>query len=509
MVVVELMMQHWPWLSILIWCPILSAGVLLASQQPWPRIRLGSVLVAILSLVISLGLGYGFDAQTAAMQYSETYPWLPALGLYYGLGIDGIALALIILTCFITVVTILATWHNVQHQQRYYYPMFLILQGLTVGVFSATNAILFYLFWEATLIPMLLIIGIWGSDHRQYAAIKFFLYMFLGSLVMLAGFIYLGVVANSFTITDFYTWPLSWWVQSWLLLAWVLGFAVKIPMWPVHTWLPHAHTEAPTGGSVVLAAILLKMGAYGFIRFVLPIVPDAAMSFAPWLVAVSLIAVVYVAFVALVQRDIKRLIAYSSIAHMGLVTLGCFVMYLMYQQTDYIAGAVLGLEGAVVIMISHGLVSAALFIGVGYLYDRLHTRQIDDLGGVIQAMPVFSGLFLLFAMGNVGLPGTSGFVGEWMVILAAMQSHVGIACLAATILIIGAAYTLWMYQRVFLGEAKRAAIQALDDIVGLELWVLGLLAVVILAMGIYPAPVIDLIHSSVEQVLALSYTSKL
>ncbi|KAB7764525.1 MULTISPECIES: NADH-quinone oxidoreductase subunit M [Xanthomonas] len=500
-------MSNWPLLSILIWLPIIGGALVLALRDARAA-RWASLLVALLTFALSLPLLTGFDYASDALQFVETHAWIPAYDIGYNLGADGIAVALIVLTTLVTVLALIGAWTSIDKRVNQYVAAFLILEGVTVGIFSATDAMLFYVFFEAMLIPMFLIIGIWGGPRRIYAAVKFFLYTFLGSVLMLVGLIYLYLKGGSFQLADLYQLSLTSKEQTWLFFAFLIAFAVKVPMFPVHTWLPDAHVEAPTAGSVILAAIALKIGGYGFLRFNLPILPDASNEWAWLVIALSLIAVIYVGLVALVQDDMKKLIAYSSIAHMGFVTLGTFVAFALvgFGSTD---AARLGLQGAMVQMISHGFVSGAMFSCVGVLYDRMHTRRIADYGGVVNVMPWFATFAMLFFMANAGLPGTSGFVGEFMVIMASFQAHPLLAFGAATTLVITAAYTLWLYKRVFFGEVANAHVAELKDINGREALVLGVFALGVLALGLYPKPLTDLMEPSIAKLAAQIATSKL
>ena len=441
---------------------------------------------------------------------SSTSPsWIPSFDIHYNLGADGIAVALLLLNTLITVLTLAGAWGSVNKRVAQYVAAFLILEGLTNGIFAASDAVLFYVFFEAMLIPMFLIIGVWGGPHRIYASLKFFLYTFLGSVLMLVGLVYLYIKGGSFQLADLYAMPLTAKEQTWLFFAFLIAFAVKIPMFPVHTWLPDAHVEAPTAGSVILAAIALKIGGYGLLRFSLPIVPDAGHEWAMFVIVLSLIAVVYVGLVALVQDDMKKLIAYSSVSHMGFVTLGIFIAFSLVRDYGNLDGARLGLQGAMVQMISHGFISGAMFTCVGVLYDRMHTRMIKDYGGVINTMPWFGAFFILFGMANSGLPGTSGFVGEFMVILASFQQHPLIAFFAATTLVIGAAYTLWLVKRVILGDVANAHVAELKDVSLREALVLGGFAACVLALGVYPKPLTDLMEPSIAQLAMQLANSKL
>lgn len=496
-------------LNMLIWLPMLGGAIiLLAGRDEAPGV---SRWLALITVLITLGLCVplfqGFNLNTVDMQFVEDYVWIQSFGIRYTLGIDGLSLLLIVLTIFTNLVVILATWSSIKFRISQYMAAFLIMQGLLVGVFSAMDAIVFYIFWEATLIPMYLIIGIWGSDNRVYAAIKFFLYTFLGSVLMLASFLYLGYHAGTFNIETLYAVKIGMTAQTLIFIAFFLGFAIKIPMFPVHTWLPDAHTEAPAGGSVVLAAVLLKLGAYGFIRFALPIVPDACHHYAMVMIALSLIAIVYIGLVAIVQQDMKRLIAYSSISHMGFVTLGCFAIYAVADRSN-LQNAGLVLEGAIVVMISHAFISSGMFAGVGYIYDRMHTRQINDFGGIVNTMPVFASFMMLFAMANAGLPGTSGFVGEFMVILGSIKAGFWMAFWAAMTLIIGAVYTLWMYKRVIFGAVANKRVEKLKDLTWHETSAFVLLAFMVIAIGVYPQTLLTYVHQSVSHALTLAEKSK-
>ncbi|MCU0834461.1 MAG: NADH-quinone oxidoreductase subunit M [Chromatiaceae bacterium] len=504
------MSSAFPLLTLTIWLPIIGGVAVLASGDKAPAVSKWVALVfAVLTFVVSLGLWGGFDAASAEMQFVERAPWIPHFDVYYHLGIDGISLPLIVLTTFITIFVIIAGWEVITYKPSHYMAAFLIMEGIMVGVFSALDAILFYVFWEAMLIPMFLIIGVWGGPNRVYATIKFFLYTFFGSVFMLVALIYMSFQADSFGILDFHSLQLGLTEQVLIFIAFLLAFAVKVPMWPVHTWLPDAHVEAPTGGSVILAAIMLKIGGYGFLRFSLPITPDASSTLDWLIIAMSLIAVVYIGFVALVQQDMKKLIAYSSIAHMGFVTLGFFIAFMIFARSDVESGAVLGIQGGMVQMVSHGFISGALFLCVGVLYDRLHSRQIADYGGVINTMPVFGALLVFFAMANAGLPGTSGFVGEFMVILASFRADFWFAVLAATTLILGAAYTLWMVKRVVFGPVASEKVAGLKDANGRELFVLGSLALAVLILGIWPAPLVEVMEASIQHLVEHIAVSKL
>lgn len=492
-------MQSLPLLSLAIWLPIISGIVVLAvgnDRNPGVA-RALSLIGSLLSFLVTLPLISNFDANASSFQFVEKSSWIERFHINYFLGIDGISLWLVVLTALITVIVVIAGWEVITERVAQYMAAFLILSGLMIGVFSAQDGLLFYVFFEATLIPMYLIIGIWGGPNRVYAAFKFFLYTLLGSLLMLVALIYLYNATGSFTLTDWYAAKLPMNVQILLFVAFFMAFAVKVPMWPVHTWLPDAHVEAPTGGSVVLAAIMLKLGAYGFLRFSLPIAPDASHYLSGFMVALALIAIVYIGLVALVQTDMKKLVAYSSIAHMGFAILGFF----MFSE--------IGMQGAMVQMISHGFVSGAMFLCIGVLYDRMHSRNIADYGGVVNTMPKFAAFLMLFAMANSGLPATSGFVGEFLVILGAVKLNFWVGLLAATSLITGAAYSLWMYKRVIFGAIANDHVRELVDINKREFFMLAVLAALTLFMGIYPKPFTDLMHTSVVNLLAHVAQTKL
>ena len=499
-------------LSVLIWLPIIG-GILLivvgddgdAESSRASMMRYAAIAVSGATFLVSIVLYAGFDNAATGMQFVEKVPWVATLNVYYSLGVDGISTPLILLTTFITPLVVISAWDTIKLRPAQYFAAFLILEGLMIGVFAALDALLFYVFWEAMLIPMFLIIGIWGGERRVYATLKFFLYTFLGSVLMLVAFIYLYVVTGSFDLFGFMSVPLDMRVQKFIFVAFLLAFAVKVPMWPVHTWLPDAHVEAPTGGSVVLAAIMLKMGGYGFLRLSLPIVPDGSAYFSGLMIALSLIAIVYIGFVALMQTDMKKLIAYSSIAHMGFVTLGFFLVYWIVGDS----GAGLGMTGGMVQMISHGLISGAMFLCVGVLYDRVHSREIADYGGVANTMPVFAAMMVFFAMANAGLPGTSGFVGEFMVIIASFKANFWFAFLAASTLVLGAAYTLWMIKRVIYGEVANDNVATLKDLNSREFLVLAILVLSVLIIGLWPAPLVDMMNVTIEQLIEQVGRSKL
>ncbi len=504
----------------MIWLPILGGLLVLlvgrtsagrpASDGSGVRAdRLLALAISVLCFVLSLPLWSDFNAVTADMQFVERMPWIRSFNVEYYLGVDGFSMPLILLTTFLTPIVVLAGWDVIRTRTAEYFAAFLILEGLMIGVFAALDALLFYVFWEAMLIPMFIIIGVWGGERRIYATLKFFLYTFLGSVFMLIALIYMYLKSGSYSILVFHQLPLSQTEQTLIFLAFLAAFAVKVPMWPVHTWLPDAHVEAPTGGSVILAAVLLKMGGYGFIRFSLPITPDASGQLSALMIFLSLVAVVYIGFVALVQQDMKKLIAYSSIAHMGFVTLGFFIAWPILERTGTTSGIAMGLSGGMLQMISHGFISGALFLCVGVLYDRMHSRKIADYGGVVNTMPRFAAFMVLFALANAGLPGTSGFVGEFLVILATFKAGFWYAFLASMTLILGAAYTLWMVKRVVFGAVANPGVASLVDISGREMLILFLVACGVLWLGLWPAPLADVMSASVEHLVIQITQSKL
>jgi NADH-quinone oxidoreductase subunit M len=505
------MFSDLPLLSLVIWTPIIGGIVVLffSKDEQANSARWISLASSVLAFVLAIPLYTMFDTTTFHMQFVEMAPWITTFDVNYHLGVDGISMPLILLTAFTTVIVVIAGWEVIEYKTAQYMAAFLIMNGLMIGVFSSLDAILFYVFWEAMLIPMFLIIGVWGGPKRVYATIKFFLYTFLGSVFMLVALIYMYSQSGSFEILDFHGLRLSLNEQIYIFIAFLLAFAVKVPMFPVHTWLPDAHVEAPTGGSVILAAIMLKLGTYGFVRFSMPITPDASNSLDWLMIALSLIAVVYIAFVALAQKDMKKLIAYSSISHMGFVTLGFFIVYTIIENTGNAQGAALGINGALVQMISHGFVSGALFLCVGVMYDRMHSRQIADYGGVVNTMPVFAAFMVFFAMANAGLPGTSGFVGEFMVILSSFKANFWIAFAAATTLIFGAAYTLWMVKRVVFGDVVNEGVKKLTDINKREFFFLTVLAIAVLGMGLWPAPLLDVMNATVDHLVIQITQSKI
>ncbi len=494
------MIFGYPLLSVAIWLPIVFGLLVLATgnDRNAPLARKVALVGAVLGLLVTIPLYTGFDRMTSAMQFVEMKDWISHFNIHYHLGVDGISMLFVLLNSFFTLVVVIAGWQVIEKRVAQYMASFLIMSGLINGVFASLDAMLFYVFWEAMLIPMFLIIGVWGGPNRVYAALKFFLYTLLGSLLMLVAILYLYLHSGgSFEILDYHQLAIPMTAQILIFIAFFFAFAVKVPMFPVHTWLPDAHVEAPTGGSVVLAAIMLKVGAYGFIRFSMPIAPDASHALAPLMIALSLIAVVYIGLVALTQADMKKLVAYSSISHMGFVTLGLFIF------NAY------GMEGALLQMISHGFVAGALFLCIGVMYDRVHSRQIVDYGGVVNTMPVFAAFFMLFAMANSGLPGTSGFVGEFMVIMGAVKVNFWYAFAAASTLVFGAAYTLWMYKRVVFGAVANDHVKHLHDIGTREILVMSMLAISVLVMGLYPLPLSEIMHASVNDLLVHLARSKI
>ncbi|MCF6253854.1 MAG: NADH-quinone oxidoreductase subunit M [Thiomicrorhabdus sp.] len=504
------MLTGFPILSTLIWLPIVGGLLVLFAGRNNPTLAKWLSLFTVgLTFILSIPLWTEFDITTASMQFVENVPWIPMFNVNYHLGIDGLSMPLILLTTFTQVLVIVSAWDVIKERVEQYMGAFLIMGGIMVGVFAALDSILFYVFWEALLIPMFIVIGKWGGPKRVYATLKFFLYTFLGSVFMLVAFIYMYSESGSFSILDFQGMHLGMTAQIFIFLAFLAAFAVKIPMFPVHTWLPDAHVEAPTAGSIVLAAIMLKMGGYGFVRFSLPITPDASMTLDWLVIGLSLIAIVYIGIVALAQSDMKKLVAYSSISHMGFVTLGMFVVYDIIDSTGSMQGAQLGMEGAMVQMISHGFISGAMFLAIGVLYDRMHTREISAYSGVVNKMPWFTMFAVLFAMANVGLPGTSGFVGEFMVILSAFKANIWYGTLAALTLIIGAAYTLWMVKRVFFGPVTNENVEKLQDLNKREFALMATLAIFIIGLGVFPSPLIEVMNTSVANLLVQATTSKL
>lgn len=502
------MFEHFPILTVLIWLPLVGAFVVLCTggdkHANWARAI--AVIIAVSNVLLCIPLYLAFDASQYSMQFVENHLWIPAYQIHYALGVDGISLVMVMLTNFTGLLVVIAGCHSINKRVSQYMAAFLTMQGMIVGVFCALDAILFYVFWEGMLIPMYLSIGMWGSANRSYASIKFFLFTFLGSILMLVALIYLYNQTGSFMIQDFYGLPLSLHVQTWIFLALLLAFAVKVPMWPVHTWLPDAHTEAPAGGSVVLAALMLKLGIYGFLRLSMPITPLACEKFAWMMIILSLIAIVYIGLIALVQKDVKKLIAYSSIAHMGFATLGCFMVYNIVQEMHAMQDAYMSLEGAVIQMVAHAFGSGAMFLGVGLLAERLssHSRLIKDYGGVAQSMPIFAAFFMLFAMSNVGLPGTAGFVGELMIVLSAFQAHFWVAAVASLTLVLSASYTLWMYKRIFFGPIQNPEIATFKDVTWTEVINYTLLTIGVFVVGLYPQPIIELLRVTVGHLLVQS-----
>ncbi len=504
------MLANWPLLSLLVWLPMLSGVlVLLFSGRSSQMARWLSLIASLAIFLLSLPLAFDFDVAQSAMQFVERYPWVPSFHVEYFLGVDGISMPLVLLTTFTTVLVVLAGWDVIEEKTAQYMAAFLIMEGMMIGTFAALDAIQFYFFFEGMLIPMYLVIGIWGGPRRVYATMKFFLYTFFGSVFMLIALIYMYFQADSFSILDFHKLPLNMTEQILIFLAFLIAFAVKIPMWPVHTWLPDAHVEAPTGGSVILAAIMLKMGGYGLLRFSLPITPDASQVLDAFMIFLSLVAIVYIGFVALVQSDMKKLVAYSSISHMGFVTLGMFVVFMIMANPVGDGGASLALEGTMIQMVSHGFISAAMFLAIGVMYDRLHSREISSYGGVVHSMPIFAGFFVLFAMANVGLPGTSGFVGEFMVILASYKANFWIALTAALSLIIGAAYTLWMVKRVIFGEVRHAEVSKMPDLNAREMVIMFSLAFFVILLGVWPDPLANVMHATIDNLVQHIAQSKL
>jgi NADH-quinone oxidoreductase subunit M len=500
-----------PLLSLIIWVPIIGGIICMfaGDDRKATRARCIALLTAFINLLLCVPLYLGFDKSTSNMQFVENIDWIAKFGVHYQLGVDGISVLMVILSTITTFLVVIASWRPIKKNVAQYMAAFLIMQGMMVGVFESLDAILFYVFWEGMLIPMYLCIGMWGGARRTYASIKFFLYTFLGSALMLIAILYLRTKTTDFNILSFYSVQLTMTEQVYIFIAFLLAFAVKIPMWPVHTWLPDAHTEAPAGGSVVLAALMLKMGIYGILRFSMPITPDASQHLAGLMIVLSLIAIVYIAVVAVGQTDMKRLIAYSSVAHMGFTTLACFVIYKIVAKTGDLHNAYLTLEGGMVQMLSHAFSTGAMFLGVGVLYERLHSREINAFGGVAHKMPLFAALFMLFALANVGLPGTSGFVGEFLIILGSFKASYVITLFAATTLVLSATYTLWMYKRVFFGKVMTQGVEDMHDLEMPEYTVLFILAFLVIFIGVYPNALLSVFHTSIGHLLELSTTSKL
>lgn len=506
-----MMFEHIPLLSTLIWLPILGAisVAMLNNPKRATQARVLALIIALISLTLCIPLYFNFDTTAVAMQFTQHLKWIPALKINYDLGVDGISMPLVLLTCFTTLLVVLASWTMVKKKIGQYLAAFLIMQGAVVGVLSSLDAMLFYFFWEAMLIPMYLSIGIWGMEKRSYAAIKFFLYTFLGSALLLVTLLYLRTHSGSFCILDYYRLHMGMTIQILVFLGFFFAFAIKVPMWPLHTWLPDAHTEAPVGGSVVLAALMLKLGGYGFLRFSLPIVPDASRHLDWLMIGLSLMAIVYIGFIAIAQTDMKKLIAYSSVAHMGFVTLGAFMLFMIIAHTGNRQDAYLSLEGAMVQMISHSFGAGAMFLAFGMLYEQLHSRYIRDFGGIAKTMPYFAAFFMVFSMSNVGLPGTSGFVGEFMILLSTFKTSFGITFLAASTLVIGAVYTLCMYKRVFYGSITNASVAGLTDIGLIDKIIFILITVAVVCIGVYPNSLLNVFHTSIGQLLQEALQSKL
>jgi len=504
------MLENLPILSLLIWLPIAGAGLIIfgPGQKQKQVTQWIALLTALVTFLLSLYALQHFDSSEYYIQFVEDEAWIDSLNIRYSLGVDGISLPLIALTSLMTLIVIISSWNNVKLRVSHYLSAFLVMCGLMNGVFAATDAILFYVLWEAMLVPMFLIIGIWGGPNRIYATLKFFIYTFFGSVFLLIALIYLGLQAESFNLFKMHSLVIDADTQLLLFFAFLIAFAIKVPMFPVHTWLPDAHVQAPTGGSVILAAIMLKMGTYGFLRFMLPIVPDASLEMANVMIVLSLIAVAYIGFVALAQSDMKKLIAYSSIAHMGFVTLGLFISFSLLAE-NHADAAVMGIQGALIQMISHGFISGALFLCIGVLYDRMHSREINDYGGVINRMPIFAFFFMIFAMANSGLPGTSGFVGEFMVILSSFEVSFWIAAVGGLTLILAAAYTLWMYKRVMFGDVSNEKVALLEDLKSREIIVFIILTATVFVFGLWPAPLLDIMAPSVQHLIDCNLVSKL